>query len=74
VYLLKRIKTSESVRNQVAGRFALYPSISDNIAWKRKPPLCHPDPDSCQVAMDSTAKKLLWTNLAEFGEGSSHQP
>jgi hypothetical protein len=22
-----------------------YPSISDNMAWKRKPPLCHPDPD-----------------------------
>jgi hypothetical protein len=20
----------------------IYPSISDTIAWKRKPPLCHP--------------------------------
>jgi hypothetical protein len=29
--------------NQVAGGFPLYRSISDNIAWKRNPPLCHPE-------------------------------
>jgi hypothetical protein len=29
--------------NQAAGGFPLYRSISDNIAWKRNPPLCHPE-------------------------------
>jgi hypothetical protein len=33
VYFVEKIKTSGSVRNQVAGGFPIYPSISDNVAW-----------------------------------------
>jgi hypothetical protein len=31
------------VRNQVAGGLPIYPSIGDNIAWKPKLSLCHPE-------------------------------
>jgi hypothetical protein len=43
VYFVEEIKTSGSVRNQVAGGFPTYPSISNKVAWKHKPSLCHPE-------------------------------
>jgi hypothetical protein len=41
VYFVEEIKTSGSVRNQVAGGFPIYRSISNNVAWKCKPSPCH---------------------------------
>jgi hypothetical protein len=43
VYFVEKIKASGSVRNQVTGGFPIYRSISTNVAWKRKPSLCHPE-------------------------------
>ena len=39
MYFVEKLETGGSVLNQVAGGFPIYPSISDNPAWKRKPPL-----------------------------------